>query len=822
MSMSLEEAIKASVQGKSVLLIGAGFSYSAKNLFNKTIGQAQELIKELCNDYDIDYEENYSLGDVTSYILENDVEKTTEITQDIILKLQNKYQTSHEGITDSQKIIASLPWIRIYTTNYDDVFENAYKKNFKTNIPIFVSSDDTSKAAKKSSIIHLNGYIRNLTPEKLNSEFKLTDFSYWQTDFKREKMFSLLKQDLDNAKSIIYIGTSLKYDFDISTLLNAEEYKSKTFFIDKLDEKIKIYDTKKQHLGTQLKIGIEGFAEKIHEKKEGFSKENNLYELKCLKKIKIDSNNYKENNIQHLWDLLLYGNIDKEILQKNLYNDDYIISRTEIKNIKPKKYRVINVHSNLGNGKSLAILKQAYLWSKDYDVYVLDNLTKYLYKDLNEISKNKNHKILIIENYTLYFEFMEKLAVFLDESYTIIITSRSYINEQYERRIPEILGITDDKIQSVNLNYLNNTEVQKFSKLITKLNIAEILDSSGSNIKKEIANKQQIASILLAIIKSKSISKKVDFIYNSIALNSTAKKILCMTMVNNFTTLNLSFSDLSVLLDVTTRDIENIRNENVKELISVGDGNLRLQSPVFSQYLISKQDLDLDLVEVMKQMLINADKLIHSSAKRISLMLISQSNIKLIFSGLDNEMEDNSSINSSVLKYYDEIIEVRQHEKNIFFWLQYAIAAMNSKQYDRADNYLQGSYKLAKKKGNSQSQFDTFQIDTQSARLILEKSINGLGSGTITELITANKNLKSAISQRKKQERLAYKQMRLYLPFLKKNIKSFSRDDLVIADKIISNNLSDQWVNYDGRENNEIKDILINCKSLILKAVTKL
>ncbi|MFR1905990.1 MAG: hypothetical protein ACLS28_09795 [Clostridium neonatale] len=52
-------------------------------------------------------------------------------TQNLITKLQNKF-TCNE-VTKEQKIIALNDWIRIYTTNYDNVIEFAGKDTERCN-----------------------------------------------------------------------------------------------------------------------------------------------------------------------------------------------------------------------------------------------------------------------------------------------------------------------------------------------------------------------------------------------------------------------------------------------------------------------------------------------------------------------------------------------------------------------------------------------------------------------------------------------------------------------------------------------------------------
>lgn len=54
---------------------------------------------------------------------------------------------------------------------------------------------------KSNLCIHINGDIKRLTQEKLNSEFKLTNVSYLTEDFNKSEWLTLFRSDLQTAKS---------------------------------------------------------------------------------------------------------------------------------------------------------------------------------------------------------------------------------------------------------------------------------------------------------------------------------------------------------------------------------------------------------------------------------------------------------------------------------------------------------------------------------------------------------------------------------------------------------------------------------------------
>ncbi|MEH7495810.1 hypothetical protein, partial [Neobacillus niacini] len=233
--------------------------------------------------------------------------------------------------------------------------------------------------------------------------------------------------------------------------------------------------------------------------------------------------------------------------------------------------------------------------------------------------------------------------------------------------------------------------------------------------------------------------------------------------------------------------------------------------------------LDYQLIETMKKILINANILELDEQKRICEILISQSNIRMVFSGLESSKET-SSISANVVRYFDDIVDIRNHKSNIFFWLQYGMACMDIHEYDRSENYLNISYDLAEQRNKEGKEFGTFQIDTQYARFILEKDIyfSGESVGNCEKFLLANKKLEKAIRQKPSQARLAYKQMVLYEPYLEKNLMHFSVDDISKVQNVIANHLKNSWFMVSKSENEEIKNVLERCSKKIIKSMVKL
>ena len=193
--MELIEGIKHIIDGDAVIIMGAGASHGAQNLLGefpsgsllaeklyKKCGIVPDDINDL-QDAAQCYEEAFSASALVSEIQS-------------LLKCVS--------VTNSHEIIYSLPWMRYYTTNYDDVALLAAKKANINLTPVTLSSNIKQNLNNNRLCIHINGYIGNLNETTLHHEFKLTANSYLsQTNILNSPWGDYLINDLETAKCIV-------------------------------------------------------------------------------------------------------------------------------------------------------------------------------------------------------------------------------------------------------------------------------------------------------------------------------------------------------------------------------------------------------------------------------------------------------------------------------------------------------------------------------------------------------------------------------------------------------------------------------------------
>ena len=127
--MEIETIIETILDGNCILFCGAGASVSALNIKGENFKSAFDLTKLLYDSCGLESDGNLS------YAADEFIDHFGEFK--LIDLLKEQYTAN--SILDANKIIGSVEWKRIYTTNYDNVLEKSYSLNGKVLTPVTLS-----------------------------------------------------------------------------------------------------------------------------------------------------------------------------------------------------------------------------------------------------------------------------------------------------------------------------------------------------------------------------------------------------------------------------------------------------------------------------------------------------------------------------------------------------------------------------------------------------------------------------------------------------------------------------------------------------------
>lgn len=420
--MEIREAIIHALDGDAILFIGSGFSLGAINEGNKKIETATPLAHKLLAE--CDFEEKDFTNDLG---IASRIYQSAKSEIDLIEFLRKEYTAI--DVTPEQEIIAQINWQRIYTTNYDNVFELACEKN-KKKIQSVTLSDRPNDFKNKSNLcIHINGDIKRLTQEKLNSEFKLTNVSYLTEDFNKSEWLTLFRSDLQTAKSIIFIGYSMQYDLDLQRIVYlTPKLIDKTFFIIS-EQASKTEQALIKTFGMPFPIGIKKLTEHINE-----IKKNHVHITKlpdsylCFSKPKIKDFPSSILDIDE-FNLLVRGEYNIDNLYYSTINPTdfvYSIHRSKheevINLIKTGEHNIL-IHSDLGNGKSIFMTTlTAFLSKEGYNVLRFNKYYTTYNREIEQICQKEGQHILVFDDYMSYIDCLKELKI---HRTTLVSTKKS-------------------------------------------------------------------------------------------------------------------------------------------------------------------------------------------------------------------------------------------------------------------------------------------------------------------------------------------------------------------------------------------------------------
>lgn len=192
---------KQVLQGKAVLFLGAGASYNCTNFQNERIGlTGNQLLQKINEEF---------LGNTTK-TLTLDFASTMAIQKagrenfDLFIK---ELVCNFEP-TDEHRLLSEFKWKAIFTTNYDEAIEKAYRENKSSfqNLEKIISDNDSLQKVvvnpDKLPIIKIHGCITRPNDSRIPLVIACTDYRRHQEN--RSSLYQYLKECLTSDLVIFY------------------------------------------------------------------------------------------------------------------------------------------------------------------------------------------------------------------------------------------------------------------------------------------------------------------------------------------------------------------------------------------------------------------------------------------------------------------------------------------------------------------------------------------------------------------------------------------------------------------------------------------
>ena len=772
----------------SIIFLGSGFSSEAYNIYNEKFPTGNGLKTIFADKLHVN-PNSYDLQTLADEIDSNGC-------GDLFDLLYNNFTASE--LSSNQIRLLSESWMRVYTTNYDNVIELAYN-SIGENVPSYCYSEKKPRRIDSPSVIHLHGAIHKTDASSVSSQLVLNEASYVRQHFEKSEWYEEFVRDVRFSKHVFFIGYSLS-DYHISALLLEDEaIKDKCFFITGSPDSI--YDRKVSKYGTVLPIGLGGFVEN-YLSLERAPRIKNPYELRNLKYINPlkDKKAIVPPTPLEILNLVTLGTFNEMRCFTSLPSSSYVLSRQacaqDIASEFSKK-RTVLIHSHLGNGKTIFLSILSHRLSQlGYKCFWCKEISSLLVKEAKAIS-NLDNCVILFDSYDIA---VEAIDVIIQEAPNakFVVAMRTGIQDI---RLHEVQKRLPNPLERVNINKLADADKTDFTNL---------LDDAGllsSDLRREISDCSDIREIVTRIYKNKRIQEKFKHELEPILKNSGSKNIIIATNLLKFIGLEFDAAFIKIVTGLDAYAELSKFKGTASEMFTFVNDELRSHSVILSEYLIGNFFDPKDIIDITYDIIVQAMK--RKTQRRYQAVISKLMQSHTLKRLLIREKGDQDELLSGLFNRLSKDADVNREP---LFWLQYSIHMLDAGNYPAAEMYIEAAYSRAQ----SNLSFKTYQIDTHALRLylILERKLYSGGSISRFDKIIEKLNAVISMVGEESHRDFAFKVLCELEPFIKicnPALLASERLALVTCIDTLHNHLSSSSVNVDYQRSSS--ELLRNIKA---------
>lgn len=705
--MDLDQAIEHALDGDAILFVGAGFSIGSSNLDGASPRTGRALAA--------------LLADVTGLPLQSSLEEAAEeyaheVGDDELIDLL-RHEYTVKAVSADHLALLSVPWRRIYTTNYDNVLEFASSQLGNVLTPVSPTHDPRDMP-KARTAIHLNGYIGDLDRGSLWNEFKLTDTSYISATLADSPWMILFRQDVRLARAVFFAGYSMP-DLDIRRVLyHSTELHEKTFFV--LGEAVPGVTARRVGpFGTLLSLGTHEFADQLERKQRTYVPAIPNKSVGSAVHLLVPPAREEPLSDQHVFDLLLRGEVHSHLVWQSVRgNADYYLLRAVAQTAADalqRKGKTLVITSGLGNGKTLlleGIKCQASV--SGYRVFTLQDRTEDLYTELDAVLGTGRKAVLVIDDYPEWLEELEYIGLRPNPKLSLLLAARSSAHDFLIDRLAETLRHSD--IAELSVDQLSPQDLDWLVQYFSTYGLWG--ERSSWSHERKLTNllyecDAQFNEVLLQVFASPHIVSRFQAVMDTIKTKGDHLDIVISVLA--LTILQFPIT-LDTLIDIWQERVldQSFRSDSsIRQLINVDSGRVSMRSSVAARYILQSMKDAGAITSVLTTIARVANR-----GSRVGYQYQGLARSLMRFGNLQLLLPEQNRRNA-VIKYYESVKNLPIAQDNPQFWLQFAIATLVHGDLERSGRYFASAYSFARAKGN----YDTLMIDNHYSRYLLKMAV---------------------------------------------------------------------------------------------------
>ena len=545
----------------------------------------------------------------------------------------------------------------------------------------------------------------------------------------RSGYYHAFRQDLYECDAVFVIGYSMA-DPDLATIFfGSDDLINKCFVFSGVPDELSAHRI--SLIGTNTNLSLADLARLVRERpadvtpplRAELSVDRGAFDIKEITQIA------RQN-------LLIFGRYDANVARSSwsLGGQAYVVKRQIAEQLASLAGPVVAiVHSHLGNGKSLIFEYAKFLMTRsNKEVFVVraDTLANNLPEILREVPPGS---CVFFEGDI--FAISDAGGVVRDRSLVLCVSSRTTTLRVAMSSISrEAAGM----LRLFAANHLTDQEVESFHDLIDSMAFWPV-DLLQRPRQVRIALLEgvfdgNVNAIILKIFENKTLEAKILAQWNA-ALRGL-RGILDHFIVASY----MQLIDIAVapyiLNEFQNLDYRALRELN-NDIIRVSySGNVSFGNAIIGEFVLRNHENKNDIIgAVVRFSNFIGDHNSQRSLQWIVRRILRYRNLSRLLGSptLPNEVFDRASYIPAV-------------KTDPLFWVQYSISQMENNNFLPAERYLANAYDRAKARGPG---FDTYQIDTHAARLVVRKQATlGEYDGAVKDILDATKKLRSVIQRR--------------------------------------------------------------------------
>ena len=675
----------------SVLFLGSGFSAGATNISKDEVPAGHPLLVRLAAALDEEVNGLDLKSAADEFLSRSDL---------------SLYELLYETFTISkilpyQRDIVSLPWARIYTTNYDDIVSLVKGPNF----PLFTFDESRPRRLPSAFAIHLHGTIRRASEENADNQLIINNKSYDVIARQYPDWFHEFQRDRRTFEACYFMGFSLSDHHITGLMTSGEESVKRTYFVSWKDPRPS-FVRRASDYGEVVPIGFEAFADlaKILPKPERPQDLGGLQSFKYLRQG-LDFKTLAEPTPVEIINLVSFGTFSQSRYFNTPIEHGYVAERTKtvedtLEVLKGAKTAL--VHSRLGNGKTIfTSILASKATTAGYACLLWRRAGRHLAQDLETISAHKR-VLVIFDDYDAAIENIERVSAGVPGA-KFVVTVRT---GQQEVRSHEVVQKLPAPVKRVNLNTFSDNDRDQL------LAILHRAGAQADGLEQTVRSARDIRDIVTQLYNHSEIRQKINAVVGS-APPALAQIVVLASLIKWAGVK----TDDNYLQDLTGRDVyAELRKATAvaNDFLEVHDDKVEMRSSLLSEYLIQRIFTPEDILEGCYDITTSSTRRkTDRTHRRLSGELMK-------FSTLQRFLKFHPASDEALDRHYVRLSNDKDVNAEPLFWLQYAILMKTSGDILNARLFLNAGYERARQIEG----FKPFQLDTQALSIYLLEEIS--------------------------------------------------------------------------------------------------